>query len=219
MFDSFDYGYLGLGLAADGHTLYYLTGSPLSTSKRRPEAPAKDEEKAPTSSPTILRLQSMSITDKSCSTTVTPQPPRKASPSHLTAPSTPCAMSDGMENAASNSSASTHKHTLSHKRQSQQMHRQRLTRTWAIIVIFTPPAPLTSLFAIVTSFNICKYFVTNGLELNTSPSLSYGINREAPVGGRGFLCFNLYIQYSGLKLTTTPAFMGIGFIVLGGFGG
>jgi hypothetical protein len=30
MFDEFDYGYLGLTLAADGHTLYYLTGSPLS---------------------------------------------------------------------------------------------------------------------------------------------------------------------------------------------
>ena len=31
MFDRFEYGYLGLTLAADGHTLYYLTGSPLST--------------------------------------------------------------------------------------------------------------------------------------------------------------------------------------------
>ena len=30
MFDKFDYGYLGLVLGADGHTLYYLTGSPLS---------------------------------------------------------------------------------------------------------------------------------------------------------------------------------------------
>lgn len=30
MFDKFAYGYLGLVLAADGHTLYYLTGSPLS---------------------------------------------------------------------------------------------------------------------------------------------------------------------------------------------
>lgn len=33
MFDKFDYGYLGLVLAADGHTLYYLTGSPLTDSK------------------------------------------------------------------------------------------------------------------------------------------------------------------------------------------
>jgi hypothetical protein len=31
MFDRFEYGYLGLTLADDGHTLYYLTGSPLST--------------------------------------------------------------------------------------------------------------------------------------------------------------------------------------------
>lgn len=44
MFDKFGYGYLGLVLAADGHTLYYLTGSPLSadskgdaTTKRRGE--------------------------------------------------------------------------------------------------------------------------------------------------------------------------------------
>jgi hypothetical protein len=29
MYDRFDYGYLGLVLGADGHTLYYLTGSPL----------------------------------------------------------------------------------------------------------------------------------------------------------------------------------------------
>jgi hypothetical protein len=29
MFDQFPYGYLGLVLGADGHTLYYLTGSPL----------------------------------------------------------------------------------------------------------------------------------------------------------------------------------------------
>ncbi|HZY62162.1 MAG TPA: hypothetical protein VFE38_06505 [Edaphobacter sp.] len=33
MFDKFDYGYLGLVLGADGHTLYYLTGSPLPASK------------------------------------------------------------------------------------------------------------------------------------------------------------------------------------------
>jgi hypothetical protein len=31
MFDKFAYGYLGLVLGADGHTLYYLTGAPLST--------------------------------------------------------------------------------------------------------------------------------------------------------------------------------------------
>lgn len=30
MFDGSEYGYLGLALGADGHTLYYLTGSPLS---------------------------------------------------------------------------------------------------------------------------------------------------------------------------------------------
>lgn len=30
MFDQPDYGYLGLALGADGHTLYYLTGSPLA---------------------------------------------------------------------------------------------------------------------------------------------------------------------------------------------
>jgi hypothetical protein len=29
MFDKFEYGYLGLQLGADGHTLYYLTGAPL----------------------------------------------------------------------------------------------------------------------------------------------------------------------------------------------
>lgn len=39
MFDKFDYGYLGLALGQDGHTLYYLTGAPLpkaskGTSKR-----------------------------------------------------------------------------------------------------------------------------------------------------------------------------------------
>jgi hypothetical protein len=34
MFDKFDYGYLGLVLGADGHTLYYLTGSPLSADSK-----------------------------------------------------------------------------------------------------------------------------------------------------------------------------------------
>lgn len=35
MFDKFDYGYLGLTLAADGHMLYYLTGSPLPAAEAR----------------------------------------------------------------------------------------------------------------------------------------------------------------------------------------
>lgn len=34
MFDQAEYGYLGLALGADGHTLYYLTGAPLSDSHK-----------------------------------------------------------------------------------------------------------------------------------------------------------------------------------------
>jgi hypothetical protein len=33
MFDGMEYGYLGLALGADGHTLYYLTGAPLASNK------------------------------------------------------------------------------------------------------------------------------------------------------------------------------------------
>ncbi|MGA8287905.1 MAG: hypothetical protein WB950_04340, partial [Acidobacteriaceae bacterium] len=33
MFDGMEYGYLGLTLGADGHTLYYLTGAPLASNK------------------------------------------------------------------------------------------------------------------------------------------------------------------------------------------
>jgi hypothetical protein len=44
MFDKFEYGYLGLVLGADGHTLYYLTGSPLSAdSKGTATAETKEE--------------------------------------------------------------------------------------------------------------------------------------------------------------------------------
>ena len=35
MFGGFEYGYLGLALGADGHTLYYLTGTPLSANEKR----------------------------------------------------------------------------------------------------------------------------------------------------------------------------------------
>lgn len=35
MFDETEYGYLGLALGADGHTLYYLTGAPLSANEER----------------------------------------------------------------------------------------------------------------------------------------------------------------------------------------
>ncbi len=38
MFDQFDYGYLGLTLASDGHTLYYLTGSPLAANSKNAAA-------------------------------------------------------------------------------------------------------------------------------------------------------------------------------------
>ncbi len=34
MFDKSEYGYLGLALGADGHTLYYLTGAPLSDNNK-----------------------------------------------------------------------------------------------------------------------------------------------------------------------------------------
>ncbi len=46
MFDQFDYGYLGLVLAADGHTLYYLTGSPLSADPADAASTKKEGEGA-----------------------------------------------------------------------------------------------------------------------------------------------------------------------------
>jgi hypothetical protein len=46
MFDKFAYGYLGLVLGADGHTLYYLTGSPLSADAKGATAGKTEEEGA-----------------------------------------------------------------------------------------------------------------------------------------------------------------------------
>lgn len=46
MLDQFDYGYLGLVLAADGHTLYYMTGSPLSTDSLGTESTKRQGEGA-----------------------------------------------------------------------------------------------------------------------------------------------------------------------------
>jgi len=43
MFDGMEYGYLGLVLGADGHTLYYLTSAPLSNNKT--EAKKGEEQK------------------------------------------------------------------------------------------------------------------------------------------------------------------------------
>jgi hypothetical protein len=43
MFDGMEYGYLGLALGSDGHTLYYLTGAPLASNKK--EAKKGDEQK------------------------------------------------------------------------------------------------------------------------------------------------------------------------------
>jgi hypothetical protein len=43
MFDAAEYGYLGLALAADGHTLYYLTGAPLSGGKKVKKDPDQGE--------------------------------------------------------------------------------------------------------------------------------------------------------------------------------
>ncbi len=43
MFDRAEYGYLGLALAADGHTLYYLTGAPLSAQEKRNKVPDQKE--------------------------------------------------------------------------------------------------------------------------------------------------------------------------------
>ena len=37
-----EYGYLGLALGADGHTLYYLTGAPLASDKGSSKAERKD---------------------------------------------------------------------------------------------------------------------------------------------------------------------------------
>ena len=44
MFDKFAYGYLGLVLGADGHTLYYLTGSPLSADSKSTTTVKSQEE-------------------------------------------------------------------------------------------------------------------------------------------------------------------------------
>jgi hypothetical protein len=44
MFDGMEYGYLGLALGADGHTLYYLTGAPLSSDKKGSKAAAEQKD-------------------------------------------------------------------------------------------------------------------------------------------------------------------------------
>jgi hypothetical protein len=44
MFDGMEYGYLGLALGADGHTLYYLTGAPLSSDKNGTKAAAEQKD-------------------------------------------------------------------------------------------------------------------------------------------------------------------------------
>jgi hypothetical protein len=44
MFDKMEYGYLGLVLGHDGHTLYYLTGSPLSANSRGARIPKYEAE-------------------------------------------------------------------------------------------------------------------------------------------------------------------------------
>lgn len=43
-FNGMDYGYLGLALAADGHTLYYLTGTPLTSDSKVSNAAAEQKE-------------------------------------------------------------------------------------------------------------------------------------------------------------------------------
>lgn len=44
MFDGMEYGYLGLALGADGHTLYYLTGAPLSSDKKGVKTPPDQKD-------------------------------------------------------------------------------------------------------------------------------------------------------------------------------
>jgi hypothetical protein len=44
MFDGMEYGYLGLALGADGHTLYYLTGTPLSGDTKGAKAAAEEKD-------------------------------------------------------------------------------------------------------------------------------------------------------------------------------
>jgi hypothetical protein len=42
-FDGMEYGYLGLALGADGHTLYYLTGAPLASGTKGATTPEKKD--------------------------------------------------------------------------------------------------------------------------------------------------------------------------------
>ena len=44
MFNGMEYGYLGLALGADGHTLYYLTGTPLASDKKSSKATAERKD-------------------------------------------------------------------------------------------------------------------------------------------------------------------------------
>ena len=44
MFDGMEYGYLGLALGADGHTLYYLTGTPLASNQKGSKATEEQKE-------------------------------------------------------------------------------------------------------------------------------------------------------------------------------
>jgi hypothetical protein len=44
MFDGMEYGYLGLALRADGHTLTYLTGTPLSSDAKGPKGKAEKKD-------------------------------------------------------------------------------------------------------------------------------------------------------------------------------
>ena len=46
MFDGMEYGYLGLALGADGHTLYYLTGAPLPANEARSKTDPDQKEVA-----------------------------------------------------------------------------------------------------------------------------------------------------------------------------
>ncbi|HEY5253822.1 MAG TPA: hypothetical protein VIJ53_04155 [Acidobacteriaceae bacterium] len=44
MFDGMEYGYLGLALGADGHTLYYVTGTPLASNQKGSKATEEQKE-------------------------------------------------------------------------------------------------------------------------------------------------------------------------------
>jgi hypothetical protein len=71
--------------------------------------------------------------------------------------------------------------------------------------------------------NVCKLFYLNKLQLNISSVRTYAsflflIGKAPGMAGAFRSLFNLYIQYSGLKVTTTPVFMRIGFTELSGFG-